>query len=783
MHVVVTEKPSVARDIARVLGVKSSKTGYYEGNNYQISWALGHLVEMLQPDAYGTQYKAWRMATLPIIPDEFQYGLIQNDGAKTQYHVIERLLKQPNIESVICATDAGREGELIFRLIYEKSGCQYPIQRLWISSQTETAIKQGFAQLKSGKDYAALYDSALSRAQADWLVGINATRAFTIKYANAQGVMSVGRVQTPVLKMIVDRFRANQAFQSQSFYEVFITAEVEQGTFKAKWADTQSDRIPTADAAEAIAAAVATNPNGRITRLTEKTKHEHVPLLYDLTELQREANRKFKFSADHTLQLAQALYERHKILSYPRSSSRYLSKDVAKTTPAVLAGLPDVYQESLVYIHDHQRSLAPRLVDDTKISDHHAIIPTEKKAVLAQLTSEEARIYDLVARRFLAAFYPMCIKHQTDVSVVVAQHTFKATGMVVHDLGWRVLYPELDSVDKTPVLPKINANESVNAQNPTVKLGKTKAPALHTESSILGLMETAGKDSDDESVREALKQCGLGTPATRAQILEKLIHVHYIQRKKNKLIPTEKGEYIIDRLGNHALTSPELTGQWEKRLNDMAERQYLRKDYMEEVKKFTNDIIDSVVAMPSDDQQPDGEVFGPCPVPDCAGHIVETPKAYSCSKWKETGCSSVIWKVMSEKEIKKTHVKELLKNGKTKCIKGFKSKSGDSFDATLTLVSGRVQMVYGEPLGQCPVCDSGQVIQTPKAYSCSTWKDTGCPMAIWKQVAKRAITSDEAKALVTSGKTNVLDGFTSRAGKSFSAALVLNGGKVEFNFD
>jgi DNA topoisomerase-3 len=783
VRVVVTEKPSVARDIARVLGVKTAKTGYYEGNDYQISWALGHLVEMLQPDAYGTQYKAWRMATLPIIPEEFQYGLIQNDGAKTQYHVIEQLLKQPNIESVICATDAGREGELIFRLIYETAGCQYPIQRLWISSQTEAAIRQGFAQLKSGDAYAALYDSALSRAQADWLVGINATRAFTIKYAKGQGVMSVGRVQTPVLKMIVDRFRANQAFESQSFYEVFITAQVEQGSFKAKWADAKTDRLTTSAAAETIAAAVKADPQGRIANLTKKTKQEQVPLLYDLTELQREANRKFKFSADHTLQLAQALYERHKVLSYPRTSSRYLSQDVAKTIPSLLAGIPDAYQESLTYIREHSRSLADRLIDDSKISDHHAIIPTEKPAVLAQLSSEEASIYDLVIRRFLAAFYPVCVKHQTDVTVLVAAHSFKATGMVVHDLGWRALYPELDSMDKAIVLPRIETNESVLAKTPTVKVGKTKAPPLHTESSILGLMETAGNDSDDESVREALKQCGLGTPATRAQILEKLIHVQYIQRQKNKLIPTDKGEYIIDRLGDHVLTSPELTGQWEKRLNDMAASQYLRKDYMEEIEAFTQDIIDSVVAMPADDQKPEGEVFGPCPVTDCGGHIVETPKAYSCSKWKETGCSAVIWKVMSEKEIKKTQVKQLLKDGKTSVIKGFKSKTGDTFDASLTLVDGRVQLVYGEPLGPCPVCDKGQVVETPKAYGCSTWKDTGCPMAIWKQVAKRSITSDEAKALVTSGKTNVLDGFTSRAGKSFSAALVLNGGKVEFKFD
>jgi DNA topoisomerase-3 len=790
MKVIITEKPSVARDIARVLKIKTAKTGYYEGNGYQITWAFGHLIEMLHPDQYDEKYGKWQLAHLPIIPDEFQRGVIQNNGVQEQYNHIEGLLQSKQTKEVICATDAGREGELIFRLVYARSGCTAPIKRLWISSQTDKAIKAGFDSLKPGVEYDPLYASALSRSEADWLVGINATRAYTIKYSKGAGVMSVGRVQTPVLKMIVDRYRAHSQFVSETFYEVMVKVAHNKETFDAKWVKDTTDRLDTETVAKSIVADLKSNPNGKIANLTEKTKQEQPPLLYDLTELQRDANKKFKYSADQTLKLAQSLYERHKVLTYPRTSSRYLSTDIAPQLKGLASNLSchEPYAAFVDTIATQNYTIAKRLIDDKKVTDHHAIIPTEKTVPLTQLNTEEKQVYELVIRRFLASFYPNCIKDHTEIISEFGDHRFKSTGTVTKQIGWRALYNNEDENSKKtkkitdPKLPIVTKGDSVLAKSPVVKKGQTKAPPLHTESSILGAMETAGKEIDDEALKQAIKECGLGTPATRAQILERLIAVKYIIRQKNTLVPTPKGEYIIDHIRHPELTSPELTGQWEKKLNDMAQNKYDRSQYMTEIKTFTEQIIDDLKAAPDTGARPDQKVIGPCPIDGCSGSIVETPKAYSCSKWKETNCEAVIWKTMSGKNITEKIAEELLKTGQTKKLKGFKSKSGDSFEAILKLVNGRVQFVYGEPLGSCPLCEEGDVLETPRAFSCSNWKETGCKMVIWKTIAKRDITEELVKKLLQNGKTDILDGFKSKTGNDFSAALELKEGRASFIF-
>jgi DNA topoisomerase-3 len=794
MKLIITEKPSVARDIAKILKINSRHSGYFEGNGFQISWAFGHLIEMHHPDQYDPKYTHWKLHELPIIPETFQRGIIQNEGAQTQYQVISKLMTHPQTTQVICATDAGREGELIFRLIYELANCQLPVKRLWISSQTDAAIKAGFKALKPGSDYDALYASALSRSEADWLIGINATRAYTIKFSKGSGVMSIGRVQTPVLKMIIDRYVANINFVSETFYEILVTVTHPNGNFEAKWFKEKQDRLQSHDMATKVITDIEGSPDGIILNVTEKTKTENPPLLYDLTELQRDANKRYKYSADQTLKTAQALYEKHKIITYPRTSSRYLSTDIVSQLPTRLNNLSshDSFRSYASEIQTNNWSISTRMIDNKKITDHHAIIPTEKNMNLDNLNREERHIFDLIATRFLSAFYPNCIKDHTEIITQCGAHFFKSTGTVIKQLGWRTLTdsdsnkPTKRSATKRSnttdiILPIVLPKDRVMCQTPALKKGQTKAPPLHTESSILGAMETAGKTIQDDELRQALKACGLGTPATRAQIIERLIQVKYIERKKNTLIPTEKGHYIIQNIHHAELTSPELTGEWEQKLNSIANKTYKRSQFMTEIKAFTTKIISDLTTS-SPTNAPNQTVIGECPNPDCSGKIVETPKAYSCSEWKTTQCPAVIWKTIASKLITPTIAKTLLKNGKTDTIKGFKTKNGDTFSAPLALINGKVEIKFGESLGQCPLCKSGQITQTPKAYSCSEWKKTGCKMVIWKTIAQKRISDTIAQTLIETGSTDVIDGFKSRKGDTFSAKLCLSEGKVSFQF-
>ena len=782
MKLIITEKPSVARDIARVLKVTGKKDGYIEGNGMKITWALGHLIEFMQPDQYGEHYQKWDMGHLPIIPDEFLTKPI--DGSKQQYDVVKRLLEDNGIKEVVCATDAGREGELIFRLVYEAAKCQAPIKRLWISSQTDSAIKKGFDELKPGTDYDPLYDSARSRAEADWIVGINATRAYSIKFSRGRGVMSVGRVQTPVLKMIVDRYREHINFDSKPFYEIFLDVAHGKGDFQLKWFTKDTDRFTDEKAAKAITDKVKAVPQAMIDSLTQKKIMEKQPLLYDLTELQKDANKQFKYSADQTLKLMQDLYEKYKVLSYPRTSSRYLSSDIAPKCPELLKNVSGIteFADAIETINENNFTIAKRMVDDKKVTDHHAIIPTDKKPNVGELPTEHKNIYLMVIRRFIAAFLPECEKSHTEIIATAASETFKATGTIIKVPGWRMLAQSEDSKkDKEALLPNVEKGDLCDIKKVTQKKGQTKAPALYTEATILAAMETAGKKIDDEELRQAMKDCGLGTPATRAQILEKLINVKYITREKNKLLPTPKGEYIIDCILSDALCSPELTGNWEKKLNDMAQSKGNRGEYMEEIKTFTKEVIKTVAEDNSYTIGADQTIYGACPKCE-KGKVIETPKAYSCSQWKSDNCSFAIWKEMAQKKITETHVKSLLKSGQTKVIKGFKNREGKPFDAALKLADGKVGFDFQkETLGSCPLCEKGQVTETAKAFSCDQWRESGCKFVIWKTIASRTITKDEAKTIIEKKELDGLEGFKSRAGDSFSASLMLtDDGRVQF---
>ncbi len=786
MKVVITEKPSVAKDIAKVLKISQKKEGYFDSPDMQITWAFGHLIQLVDPDRYDDSLKNWSFDTLPILPETFQTEVGADNGVQTQYSIIEKLLKQEALTEVICATDAGREGELIFRYIYEKAECKVPIKRLWISSQTDKAILDGFKSLKPGEEYVPLFHSAISRSEADWLIGMNATRAYSIGYSYGSGVMSVGRVQTPVLKLIVDRHREYTHFIPETFFEIFADCDHKNGAFKAKWFLDKQDRLTDREKAGTLHKKIQKTPEGKILSTTHKSKKEVPPLLYDLTELQKEANRKFKFSADETLKLMQTLYEQHKLLTYPRTSSRYLSKDIEPTLPDLLekCGTLDLYKDLVAPLtKEATPKIHQKLINDKKVTDHHAIIPTDKKPSLEALSENEKKIYDLVVKRFIANFYPPCEKALSEICVDIAGESFKATGTIIKKQGWRSVYQGEDT--DTPkkgkkdapetILPDVAKGDTVRIKDSKLNEGKTKAPQLYTEASILAAMETAGKAIEDEELRDAMKDCGLGTPATRAQIIERLLKVNYITREKNKLTPTEKGIKLISVIQDQDLLSAELTGEWEKKLNDMAQNQFDRGEYMNQIKEFTKRIIQNVK-----NQQSLKDNLGNCPK--CEELVIETKLAYSCSSWKEKGCTFAIWKTIAGRAISLEEAQTLLKEEKLPTMEGFKTKEGKDFSAGIELIDDVVKLRYPqEKVGDCPLCGN-EIIETPKAYSCSSWRETQCKMVIWKVIAKRPISKDEAILLLKDQKTPLLKGFKSKQGKDFDTKLVLQNGKVQFDF-
>ena len=537
--IIITEKPSVGRDIAKVLKITSARDGYFEGNGYILTWAFGHLLTLSHPEFYDHNLKRWSLDNLPILPETFKKQA--NPSSEKQLKCIIQLLQRPGIQEVICATDAGREGELIFRWIYEAANIEIPIKRLWISSQTDQAILEGFQQLKDGKAYMPLYQSALSRSEADWLVGINATRAYTSAFSRGAGVLSVGRVQTPVLKMIVDRYIEHMQFKPTLYYEIHMDIAHQNGQYKGIWFNPETDRIFDKNHAENLIETIKKIKEGHICFVEKKGKTEKPPLLYDLTELQKEANRKFKFSADQTLKLAQDLYEKHKVITYPRTSSRYLSSDMIPKLKSRIENLQDISELNSFCkdILSKDLSISNRIVDDKKVTDHHAIIVTEKKPNISAFSPEEAILFNLITKRFIAVFLADCEKELTTIISEFGTYRFKTTGTIIQQSGWRSIYGleiEEEDTENKDLLPAVENKDSVSQENLQGIEKQTKAPPLHTEASILASMETAGKNIEDEELRQAMKDRGIGTPATRAAILERLVTVKYIYKDKNKVL-------------------------------------------------------------------------------------------------------------------------------------------------------------------------------------------------------------------------------------------------------
>jgi DNA topoisomerase-3 len=709
MRLVVAEKPSVARDLANVLGRHRHGKGALVGEGWTVTWSIGHLAELAPPDAYGEEYIKWRLETLPILPEKFKVRA----SAKTreQFSVVKGLMRSPEVTEVVNACDAGREGELIFSYLYELSGCKKPVRRLWVSSLTPEAIREGFASLREGVAMKPLEDAARSRGEADWIVGMNATRAYSTKFGRPGNVLSVGRVQTPTLKLLVDREREIEDFKPEKFWTVYARFERGEGgetrTYDGVWFKSQQNRLKEREAAEKIAEKVR-GGTGIVEKAEKKTATEKPPLLYDLTELQRNANAKFGFTAERTLRAAQVLYEEKKLITYPRTSSRYLSKSLVGTLNkrAEAAGaLPDLAPFATELLALPKLPINKRIVDDAKVTDHHAIVPTNKKPS-GDLPPDEAKVYDLVARRFLSVFFPPARSENTSVVTKVRGETFLSRGRVVLEAGWRRLYPDGVGGKKEkepPVLPPVLVGQEWNVSKVAVKEGETKPPTRYSESALLGMMETAGKFVEDEELRQAMKDSGLGTPATRAATIERLIKVGYLVREKKVLVPTEKGRALIGLLSESPLASPELTARWEERLVRMEGGAEDRVRFMTDINGFATTLVEEVRAKEGEkvaaSAKPGGNGTGGVPLgacPSCGSPVVETKKSYGCSAWK-SGCKFAIWKTVSGNRVSGAQAKQLLTKGRTGQLKGFKSKAGKLYAAALVLdKEHKVRLEFGK---------------------------------------------------------------------------------------
>ena len=595
---IVAEKPSVGRDIARVVGAKGRGEGCLVGDDYIVTWAIGHLVSLCEPGEVDPSWLKWRMDSLPMLPDDIPLKVLP--ATKSQFETIRRLMDDPQVDSIICATDSAREGELIFRYIYRMAGCQKPVERLWISSMTDAAIRQGFEALRPAACYDALYESARCRSEADWLVGMNASRAFSLRY---DALLSVGRVQTPTLNLIVKRDREIERFVPEDYWEI----RAHFGDYEGLWVDPQTKQTHCTDEAKAKAVrAAVSGKTGKVVESVRERKKTPPPQLYDLTSLQREANKKLGFSADKTLKVAQALYEVKKLITYPRTDSRYLPDDMRPKIAATLKRLPPPYAEFVSAPEINLGMHWKRFYDNSKISDHHAIVPTDKTADLNALSPDERRLYDMIARRLIAAHYPFYEYESARVITRVEGHDFKSTGAMPVTEGWRALYRgEKPDQDAEPPLPQLSEGDSRTVQKATVRACKTKPPAPHTDASILNLMEHAGRDIEDEALREQMKSSGLGTPATRAATLERLIQVGYARRRGRSIVSTEKGRQLIDVVPEQ-IASAVTTGKWEKFLSDMAGqpddrlRNQKSERFMQGIRRFSAFLVDAARAAPGD---------------------------------------------------------------------------------------------------------------------------------------------------------------------------------------
>jgi DNA topoisomerase III len=709
---VVAEKPSVARDLASTLpgSFKQAKDKTHletqdassNGDGYIVTWAVGHLVGLAPPDEYDPKLKKWKFADLPILPEHFK--LIPNDERSAkQLRAIHRLMADDEVETIVNACDAGREGELIFAYLYDLAPVHKPVQRLWLSSMTKRAISEAFEHLRPGEEMKSLEEAARSRSEADWLVGMNATRAASVRLRAAfDGAVSLGRVQTPTLALVARREEEIRNFVPEPYWLVEARFEA-SGERRYAGRYLGGKRLPSEDEAKAIVDAV-TGHGGEITKLEKKEEREQPQLLYDLTSLQRHANSLYGFSARRTLAAAQRLYEERKALTYPRTNSRFLTGDmIPEIKPtAELVGHNPQYAAGAKYVTSLDSLPLGRVVNDAKVTDHHAIIPTRSEHDLSKMGQDELKVYDLVSKRFLAIFHPEAVYERTRVETTVRENVFRTSGRRLIQAGWRSVYGELSEQDRADddsggdqLLPRLEQGEGVQTREVEFMRKETQPPRRFSDASLLGAMETAGKEVEDAELREAMKDSGIGTPATRASIIERLVDVGYIERDGRALVATEKGIQVIRLLGEHKLTSPELTGSWERRLRLIEHAEDTRPAFMEDIKKFTTETVQELDKLKG--VQIERAKLGLCPI--CGREITENRKGYSCWSREDPGCGFVIWKKKAGKSLPVSVAKELIESlrasreagedpgvGRTeKPVTGFRSRAGRTFRAKLRL--------------------------------------------------------------------------------------------------
>ncbi len=728
---VVAEKPSVARDLAAALPgsfPQSKDKTHLVGDDHVITWAVGHLVGLAEPDAYDPKLKKWRFADLPIIPDQFK--LVPNDERSAkQLRAIHKQMADDEIDQIINACDAGREGELIFAYLYELADVKKPVERLWLSSMTKKAIGEAFAQLRPGEEMKPLEAAARSRSEADWVVGMNATRAASIRLRAAfDGAVSLGRVQTPTLALVAHREEEIRAFKPEPYW--LVEAEFEAtGERRYSGRYMGGKRLPAEQEAVAIVEA-ASGQSGEITKLEKKEEREQPQLLYDLTSLQRHGNTLYGFSARRTLAAAQRLYEEHKALTYPRTNSRFLTGDmIPEIKPiAELVGHNPQYKKGSEYVLGLDKLPLGRVVNDKKVQDHHAIIPTRSEHDLGRMGQDELKIYDLVAKRFLAVFHPEAVYERTRVETTVVEHVFRTSGRRLIEAGWKGVYGEEvdpqrgdDDSGGDQQLPKLDQGETVQTLSVESIRKETQPPRRFTDASLLGAMETAGKEIEDAELREAMKDSGIGTPATRASIIELLVNREYVEREGRSLMATEKGIQVIRLLNDHQLTSPELTGSWEKRLSLIEQGEDSRESFMRDIAKFTTETVQELDKLKG--VQIERAKLGPCPI--CGREIGENRKGYSCWSREDPGCGFVIWKRKAGKSLPVSVAKELIESlrqsrergedpgvGKTeKAVTGFRGRSGRTFRAKLRLEQteeGKWRVEFDEDWAKEPPKDDAE---------------------------------------------------------------------------
>ena len=779
MKVCIAEKPSVAKEIAFILGAKTRKDGYFEGNGYAVTWTFGHFCTLKTPDDYEAHWKKWDLNSLPMLPEKFETKLISNQGVKKQFGIIKKLFK--NAELVINCGDAGQEGELIQRWVLNEAKYSGKVLRLWISSLTPEAIKEGFKNLKNANQFDNLYYAGSSRAIGDWLLGMNATRLYTLKYGGFKQVLSVGRVQTPTLAMLVERHKEIENFVPHPFWEL-------QTLYRDVVFNCEKGRFLKKEDGSTLLQQVEGKPF-EIVSFEKKKGKEYPPRLFDLTSLQVYCNKRFGYSADMTLKIVQKLYEQ-KVVTYPRVDTTYLPNDVYPKVHGILNKMTSYSQFTQSLLGQKIRK-SSKVFNDSKVTDHHAIIPTgfEKN-----LLGNEQNVYDAIARHFIAVFYPDCIVSNTTVIGAVENVTFKATGKEILEEGWRVVLPKpkKSSTQKTSkskddddekVLPTFTQGES-GPHVPSLIEKQTQAPKTYTEATLLRAMETAGKKVDDEELRDLMKANGIGRPSTRANIIETLFKRKYIQRKRKQILPTEMGVQLIDTIQNNLLKSAELTGQWEKQLREIEEGKYSPKQFIANMKSMVDDLVIEVRMAKNKSRlvseikpktkavsirKPSKEIpFSELTCPKCRkGKLLKGSTAYGCSRWKED-CKFLLPFKFMEKKISEKQLARLMKYGSTVQLKGFKEdgksingkiKFNDQFDVILEPKEPAVKKLVASKedsdFAICPKCKKGKIIKGKTAYGCSLWQ-TGCTFRfpfeeIRKQAEGKPLTATLVKSILSKG--------------------------------